>query len=52
MIPLTYEEKKLSEIQKVCYICKKIFSTDKSDKNVFKLRHKVRDHGHYTHRKI
>ena len=45
MIPLTYEEKELYEMQKVCYICKKIFSTDK---NVFKLYYKVRDHCHYT----
>ena len=48
MIPLTYEEKELYEMQKVCYICKKIFSTDKNDENVFKLYHKVRDHCHYT----
>ena len=27
---------------------KKIFSTHKKDKNVFKLYHKVRDHCHYT----
>ena len=31
-------------MQKVCYICKKVFSTDKNDKNV----QKVRDHCHYT----
>ena len=48
MIPLTDEENELYEMQKVCYICKKIFSTDKNDKNVFKLYHKVRDHCHYT----
>ena len=48
MIPVTYEENELYEMQKVCYICKKIFSTDKNDKNVFKLYHKVRDHCHYT----
>ena len=48
MIPLTNEENKLYEMQKVCYICKKIFSIDKNDKNVFKLYHKVRDHCHYT----
>ena len=48
MIPLTDEENELYEMQKVCYICKKIFSTDKSDENVFKLYHKVRDHSHYT----
>ena len=35
-------------MQKVCYICKNIFSTDKNDENVFKLYHKVRDHFHYT----
>ena len=48
MIPLTVEENELYKMQKVCYICKKIFSTDKNDKNVFKLYHKVRDHCHYT----
>ena len=31
-----------------CYIWKKIFSTDKNNKNVFKLYHKVRDHCLYT----
>ena len=35
-------------MQKVCYIWKKIFSTDKNDENTFKLYHKVRDHCHYT----
>ena len=48
MIPLTNEENELYEMQKVCYISKKIFSTDKDDKNVFKLYHKVGDHCHYT----
>ena len=48
MIPLTNEENELYEIQKVCYICKKIFSTDKNDENTFKLYQKVRDHCHYT----
>ena len=48
MIPLTNEENELYEMQKVCYICKKIFSIDKNDKNVFELYHKVRDHCHYT----
>ena len=33
---------------KICYICKKEFSTDENDKNAFKLYHKVRDHCHYT----
>ena len=54
MIPLTDKENKFYEKQKVCYICKKGFSTDKDDKNAFKLYHKVklyhevRDHCHYT----
>ena len=48
MIPLTDEENKSYRKQKVCYICKKEFSTDKNDKNIFKLYHKVRDHCHYT----
>ena len=48
IIPLTDEENEFYEMQKVCYICKKIFSTDKNDKNVFKLYHKVRDHCDYT----
>ena len=34
--------------QKVCYICKKGFKTDKNDKNAFKLYHKVRDHCQYS----
>ena len=32
MIPLTNEENELYEVQKVCYICKKIFSTVKTTK--------------------
>ena len=48
MIPLTDEEDKTYKKQKVCYTYKKEFSTDKNDKNVFKLSHKVRDHCHYT----
>ena len=35
-------------LQKVCYICKKEFNTDKNDKNAFELYYKVRDHCHYT----
>ena len=35
-------------MQKVFYICKKLFSTDKNDENAFKLYHKVRHHCHYT----
>ena len=48
MILLTYEETRSCENQKVCHICKKEFTTDKNDKNTFKLYHKVRDHCHYT----
>ena len=32
MIPLTKKEKKKYNKQKLCYICKKIFSTDDSNK--------------------
>ena len=38
MIPLTDEENKSYEKQKVCYICKKEFSTDKNDKNLSSQR--------------
>ena len=38
MIPLTDEENKPYEKQKVCYICKKEFSTDKNDKNLSSQR--------------
>ena len=48
MIPLTDEETKSYEKQKVCQICKKEFSTDKNNKNALKLYHKVKDHCHYT----
>ena len=44
MIPLTKEEKNWHNIQKVCYICKRIFKTGDGNKNY----HKVRDHCHYT----
>ena len=43
MIPLTDKENKSSEMQKVCYICKKEFSTHNDKKH-----YKVRDHCHYT----
>ena len=36
MIPLTDKETESYEKQKVCHICKKEFSTDKSDQNTFK----------------
>ena len=45
MILLTYEESKSYKKQKVCYICRKEFNTDK---NAFKFYHKVRDHCHHT----
>ena len=44
MIPLTKKEEKHHNKQKVCYICKKEFDTDDSDKK----HHKVKDHFHYT----
>ena len=36
MIPLTKKEEKNHNKQKVCYICKKEFNTDDSDKNTIK----------------
>ena len=48
MIPLTNEENEYYEMQKICYICKKIFSNNKNDENAFKLYHKVRNHCDYT----
>ena len=44
MIPLTKEEKKIHRKQKVCYICKKGFSTDDGNKKYLK----VRNHCHFT----
>ena len=44
MKPLTKEEKKIHLEQKVCYKCKKGFSTDDDNKKY----HKVRNHSHYT----
>ena len=44
MIQLTKEEKEIHNMQKVCYICKKIFSTDYNNKKY----HKVKDHCTYT----
>ena len=43
MIPLTDEEKKFYEEQKVCNTCKRRFSIDNDKKH-----HKVTDHCHYT----
>ena len=44
MIPLTKKEEKKYNKQEVCYICRKEFNTDDSDKKY----HKVRDRCHYT----
>ena len=44
MIPLTKEEKEIHNMQKVCYISKRIFSTEYSNKKY----HKIKDHCHYT----
>ena len=44
MIPLTKKEQEQHSEQKVCYICKKEFNTDNSDKK----HYKVKDHCHYT----
>ena len=44
MVPLTKEEKEWHNMQKVCHICKKVFSTDYNNKKY----HKVKDHCHYT----
>ena len=43
MIPLTKKEGKKYNKQKVCYICKKRFSIDDSNK-----KYKVKDHCRYT----
>ena len=44
MMPLTNEDKKLYCKQKVCYICKKGFTTDDDNKKY----QRVRDHCHGT----
>ena len=44
MIALTKKEEKIHNKQKICYICKKRFSTNDNNKK----HHKVRDHCHYT----
>ena len=43
MIPLTKEEKDWHSMQKVCHICKKVFSTDYNNK-----KYKVKYHCHYN----
>ena len=45
IIPLTRKEEKKHNKQKVCYICKKGFSTDDGDDKKY---HKVKHHCHYT----
>ena len=42
MILLTDEENKSYEKQKICYICKREFCTNKNDEKKFKLKHKVK----------
>ena len=44
IIPLTEDEIKVHRWAKICYICKKKFSTDNDDKK----NYNVRDHCHYT----
>ena len=48
MKPLTNEEIKPYEKQKMCHMCEKKFFHDKSKKSEYDLYHKVRDHCHYT----
>ena len=50
MMRLTDEENKSYEKQKICYICKKEFSTDDDDNEIAfnKNYQKVRDHCLYT----
>ena len=48
MIPLTDEENKSDEKQKVCYMWKKEYSTYETDKNKFKIYNKVRHHCYYS----
>ena len=44
MTPLKRKKRKKHNKQKVCYICKKGFSTDDNNEKY----HKVKDHCHYT----
>ena len=43
-----HAENECYETQKICYICKKVCSTNKNDENAFNEYHKVRDHCNYT----
>ena len=47
MTLLTKEENNFYNEQKICYICKEKFCTDKDDKNYTNKR-KVKGHCHYT----
>ena len=47
MKPLTNEEIKPYEKQKMCHMCEKKFCYDKSKKSEYDLYHKVRDQCHY-----
>ena len=38
MVPLTEKEEKKYNNKKVCYICKKRFNTDDSDKKCYKVK--------------
>ena len=42
IIPLTDDEEKSYETQKICCICEKRFCTDKNDEKEFKLKQKVK----------
>ena len=48
MIPLTDAEKAQHNSQKVCFLCKKEFCYDKTNKKEYKLFCKVRDLCHFT----
>ena len=50
MIALTDAEKAQYNSQKVCFLCKKEFCCDKTNKKEYKLLCKVRDHYHFTGR--
>ena len=48
MLPLTDDGKVLHHSQKVCFLREKQFCTDKTNKEEYKLRCKVRHHCHFT----
>ena len=45
MIPLAYEQNKSHKKQKVCYVYKKEFNTDKNDRNAFNNCHYTKIYG-------